>query len=122
MNMSRGKMSRRSFLTLPALFPVTAFSSAFHSVEHRFQYDFVVGTSLDLVIWTPDSKAAERAARAVLEEIDRLVLILDTRNPASEISLLGESRSRRQSQEISEVLAAYDYWERQTGGVFSIHP
>src|SRR5438093_3738833 len=117
------KMNRRSFLKLPALLPLAAFGSAFHSEEHHFQYEDVIGTSLDLAVWTPHSYMAECVCRTVLEEIDRLASILNTRDPASEISLLENSNGRRKpSCELKEVLDAYDYWERRTGGVFSIRP
>jgi thiamine biosynthesis lipoprotein ApbE len=113
-------MNRRSFLKLPALLPFTVFGSALRSEERHFQYDGVVGTSLDLVIWTPRSSVAEGAARTVLVEIDRLASILNTRDPASEISLLENSNlGRNPSYELKEVLDAYDYWERRTDGVFA---
>jgi FAD:protein FMN transferase len=116
-------MTRRSFLKLSALLPVTAFGSGFRSVEHYFQYENIVGTSLDLVIWAPHSRLAENACRTVLEEIDRLAAILNTRNPSSEISLLENSICGLSlSNELTQVFAAYDYWERQTGGVFAIRP
>src|SRR5215813_2941587 len=81
-------MDRRSFLKLPALLPLTALGAAFRSEEHYFQYECVIGTSLDLVVWAPHSGVAEYACKTVLQEIDRLALILNTRDPSSEISLL----------------------------------
>jgi FAD:protein FMN transferase len=63
------------------------------------------------------------ASWIVLQEIDRLASILNTRDPASEISLLENSNiGRKPSHELAEVFDAYDYWERRTGGIFSIHP
>ena len=116
-------IGRRSFLKLQALLPLAAFDSAFHSETHHFQYEGVLGTSLDLVVLTPHSSVSERVCQTVLEEIDRLVSILNTRDPASEISLLENSNSgRKSSRELREVLDVYDYWERRTGGIFSIRP
>ena len=116
-------MNRRSFLKLPALLPLIDVGSAFRSEPHRFQYESVIGTSLDLVVCSTSSRVAEGACQTVREEIDRLASILDTRNPASEISRLeGSSDHRRASPELRDVLAAYDDWERRTGGVFSIRP
>src|SRR5262245_28142691 len=120
MNTFARHMSRRSFLKLPALLPFTAFNSPFHSGEHYFQYDYVIGTSMDLVVWTQYSSVAEHARRVVFEEVDRLASILNTRDPASEISLLQNSDIRGHSHDLNEVLAAYDYWERRTDGLFSI--
>jgi thiamine biosynthesis lipoprotein len=128
--MSRGElmhtigpsMTRRSFLKLPALLPLSVFGSALQSREHHFKYECVIGTSMDLVVWTPHSHVAERACRIVVQEIDRLACILNTRDPASEIRLLEDSNSgRKPSHELAEVFDAYDYWERRTNGVFSIH-
>jgi len=122
MNTFARNMSRRSFLKLPALLPLTAFNSPFHSGEHHFQFEYVIGTSMDLVVWTRYSGVAELARRVVFEEVDRLASILDTRDPASEINLLQNSNGHPPSRDLKEVLAAYDYWERRTDGVFSIRP
>jgi thiamine biosynthesis lipoprotein len=116
-------MDRRSFLKLPALLPLIDFGPAFRSESHHFEYESVLGTSMDLMVCSPSSRIAEAACQTVLEEIDRLRSILDTRDPASEISRLERSNAGRGvSRELAEVLTAYEYWERRTGGVFSIHP
>jgi thiamine biosynthesis lipoprotein len=114
-------MNRRSFLKLPTLLPLIDFGSAFHSEPHHFQYESVIGTSMDLVVCSPSSRVAEGACQTVREEIDRLASILDTRDPTSEISRLEHSHDHRTaSWELSEVLTAYDHWQGRTGGVFSI--
>src|SRR6185503_15755333 len=111
-------LSRRSFLKLPALLPLARFDSAFGPEEHHFQYEGILGTSLDLVVWTSDVPVAERTCQTTLEEIDRLAAILNTRDPNSEISRLENSNAGlRPSRELQEVLDAYSYWERRTGGV-----
>jgi thiamine biosynthesis lipoprotein ApbE len=115
-------MNRRSFLKLPALFPFTGLDFTLSSREHHFQYERIVGTSLDLTVWTPDSDVAECVCTSVLREINRLTSILDTRDAASEITLFGHSNGRQPSRELKEVFDAYDYWERLTGGIFSIRP
>ena len=81
-------MNRRSFLKLPTLLPLIDFGSAFRSEPHHFQYESVIGTSMDLVVWSPSSRVAEGACQTVRDEIDRLASILDTRDPTSEISRL----------------------------------
>src|SRR6516162_5799574 len=116
-------MNRRSFLKLPALVPFAALDSALHSEEHHFQYEGVLGTSMDLVVWTARPHEADGVCRTILEEIHRLDSILNTRIAHSEISLLENSGgSRTSSRELQEVFDAYDYWERRTGGVLSIRP
>ena len=121
--MSSQGMNRRSFLKLPALLPLAAYGRELGNEEYRFQYEGVLGTSLDLAVCAPDSGTAERVCGTILEEIDRLASVLDTRDPQSEIMRLEKSDgSQKPSFELAEVLAAYNYWERRTGGVFSIHP
>ncbi len=116
-------MKRRSFLKLPALLPLIDVGSMFHTDAHHFQYESVIGTSLDLVVCSPYSRVAEGACRTVREEIDRLARILDTRDRASEISLLeGSDGNRETSPELADVLNAYEFWERRSGGVLSIRP
>jgi thiamine biosynthesis lipoprotein len=117
------KMDRRAFLKVPALLPLTTLRSAFRTEEHHFQYEGVIGTSMDLVVSTPSFYLADCVCQTILEEIDRLASILNTRDPASEISMFQTTgNSRRPSRELKEVLDAYAYWERRTDGVFSIRP
>lgn len=116
-------MNRRSFLKLPALLPLMKVGMPSGSVEHHFQYESVVGTSMDLVVRTPTRRVAEGACQSVRDEIERLASILDSRDPASEISLLEHSNlASAVSQDLAEVLAAYQHWERRSGGVLSIRP
>src|SRR5262245_29933344 len=116
-------MKRRSFLTLPALLPLINFRSTARPLEHRFQFEDVIGTSMDLVVCTVSSIVADVVCREVRGEIERLAAILSTRDPASEISRL-ERESRRQdlSLELTDVLGAYEYWEWQTAGLLSVRP
>src|SRR5215472_9549314 len=116
-------MDRRSFLKLPTLLPLIDFGAARRSESHHFGYESVLGTSMDLLIASPSLRVAEAACRTVLEEIDRLRSILDTRDPGSEVSRLERLDARCEvSRDLTEVLNAYEYWERRTGGVFSIRP
>ena len=116
-------MDRRSFLKLPTLLPLINFGSAGPAEPHHFGYESVIGTSMDLVVCSSSSSLAEGACRTVLDEIDRLRAILDARDPDSEVSRLGSSHSFLElSGDLAEVLRAYEYWERRTGGVFSIYP
>src|SRR5262245_3812624 len=114
-------MNRRSFLKLPALLPFVDLTSARRFEDHHFGYESVIGTSLDLIVRSPSSSVAEGVCQTIRDEIDRLARILDTRDPASEISRLeGCDRVDGASRELTDVLAAYDHWERRTDGVLSI--
>jgi thiamine biosynthesis lipoprotein ApbE len=114
-------ISRRLFLSLPAMLPLAAAGSS-PSGEHQFSYEHVIGTSMDLVVWASNSEAAQRAETAVLEEIQRLVAILNTRDPDSEISRLGDASGAVRSRELAQVLSAYDDWAERTCGVISVRP
>lgn len=125
MSDSPRKISRRSFLALPALAsiaPIASLGSTSKLGEHRFQYDHVIGTSLDLAVWTPDGVIAQRADEAVREEVRRLSSILNTRDPESEIRRLDESRNPARGSDLERVFSAYAHWERQTAGRLSIRP
>src|SRR4030095_11949608 len=101
-------MNRRAFLKLPVLLPLTASGSALDAAEHRFQYECVIGTSMDVSVWTTQPGLAEHGCRTILEEIDRLALILNTRDSASEVSLWENYKGRRKlSRELAEVLDTY---------------
>jgi len=78
---------------------------------------------MDLLVGAADSRVAEDACQIVLEEVERLRLVLDTRDPTSEVGRLERSNTWHDaSGELLEVLNAYEYWERRTAGVFSSHP
>jgi thiamine biosynthesis lipoprotein ApbE len=116
-------MDRRSFLQLPTLLPLINLGPACRTEPYHFEFESVIGTSLDLLVCSRSSSVAEGACRTVLGEIDRLRSILDTRDPASEVSRLERSNAGREaSRDLREVLGAYEYWERRTGGAFSLRP
>src|SRR5215475_11875433 len=103
--MSNQGMNRRSFLKLPAILPLAAYGRRLRNEEYHFQYEGVLGTSLDLVVCTPDSRTAQRVCGTILKEIDRLASVLDTRDPQSEIIRLENAdASHTLSFELSEVL------------------
>lgn len=122
MNPFSRKLSRRSFLALPALAPIASLDSGWKLGEHHFQYEYVLGTSLDLAVWTPDAVLAQRADQAVREEIRRLSSILNTRDPGSEIQRLGELHCPPRESDLGRVFAAYAVWESRTRGLLSIRP
>ncbi len=116
-----GKLSRRQFGALGLV--LTLGSRAYSedgTRQHRFAYDHVLGTSLDLVVAVAERDRAEACETAVLEEVERLRRILSTYDPASEISRLNESLDAvRVSPELLEVLALYEDWRVRTGGAFN---
>jgi FAD:protein FMN transferase len=117
-------LTRRSFLLLPAIVPAASLGRAWgpNSGVHHFSFEHVLGTSLDLELWTDSAPAAQAAAEAVLDEVDRLAGVLSTRDPGSEIRRLAAFPSLSPSVDLDAVLAAYDDWTARTGGVLSITP
>jgi len=92
------------------------------SREFHFHYDHILGTSLDLAVWSPDSVDPQIVLEAALTEIDRLSAILNTRLADSEIRRYERGEITKPSRELREVFELYRNWERRTGGVLSIRP
>lgn len=123
------KMTRRSFLSVAALAPIGAMGARSVSASttdshhsHYAHYDHVIGTSMDLIVWSRDTGAAQRAESAIIAEIQRLTAVLNTRDAASEISRLDTSSPLMCSRDLNQVFAEYDRWEKHTNGVLSIRP
>jgi thiamine biosynthesis lipoprotein ApbE len=119
------RLTRRSFLSLPAIIPLAGFGYNWRrgtAAVHHFTFDHVVGTSLDIDLWSDSPAAAEHAVSAVLDEIERLTAVLSTRDHESEISRMAAVPGARPSPDLASVLAAYDAWAARTGGVLSITP
>jgi len=115
-------MTRRALLKLPAIIPLSIWARQTRSGEYHFHYDHVIGTSLDMVVWTQNPTLAEEAHQTVLREIQRLARILNTRDPDSEISRLESDPGGQRSSEMQKVLSAYAAWEQRTQGILSIRP
>ena len=115
-------ISRRSFLSLPVFLPVVLHGYSASVGEHVFQYDHVLGTSLDLAVWTSDARSAARVDAAVIQEVDRLTSILNTRDIHSEISRLDDANAPPPSQDLLNVLQAYEFWAVRTTNILSLRP
>ncbi|HLY73281.1 MAG TPA: DUF2271 domain-containing protein [Planctomycetota bacterium] len=121
MNSADGRLTRRQFGALGLVLTLGSRASSEDGTElHRFAYDHVLGTSLDLLVAVPGRDRAEACESAVLDEVERLRRILSTYDPTSEISRLNECREAvRVSAELLEVLALYEVWRIRTGGAFN---
>lgn len=92
------------------------------AAEFSFHHEDVLGTSLQLIVCAPDAAAAERTERAVLAEVERLRRILSTHDTASEISRLNATAGPVGcSDELREVLAAYERWNARSAGAYNGH-
>jgi thiamine biosynthesis lipoprotein len=113
-------LSRRAFFGLPLAVAAPAFGESIS--EYRFHHERVLGTSLELIAYAPSEAEANAAETLVLDEIGRLCKILSTYDPSSEISRLNASGGASpRSPELTELLAAYQYWSRRTSGAISAH-
>ena len=92
------------------------------TVEFSFHHEDVLGTSLQLIVCTPETAGAERTERIVLAEIERLRRILSTHDASSEISRLNAATGPVFcSAELCEVLAAYEQWNARSSSAYNGH-
>lgn len=85
---------------------------------YRYNYENVLGTSLELTFRAPSETQAQRAETAALGEIDREAKILSSWDDNSEFSRWARTRNEpvHVSPELFEVLALYDRWRTRTHG------
>ena len=85
---------------------------------YRFNYENVLGTSLELTFSATSETQAQRAETAALGEIDRESKILSSWDNDSEFSRWARTRGEpvHVSPELFEVLGLYDQWRTRTGG------
>ena len=102
-------------LSIVPVIPVLVVSAA-TTTEFHFHEDYVLGTSMDLVVGARNQRIAAKFYDAVTAEVTRLAAILNTHNPESEISRLQGMEKAQCSPELTQLLALYDYWEAQTLG------
>jgi FAD:protein FMN transferase len=79
-------------------------------------YEAVLGTSMELTVWSRHAGAPADAAAAALCEIGRLDALLSTYRPDSEITRFGRTLRSAGSVERSSLLDLYDDWRGWTGG------
>uniref|UniRef100_Q01UT1 FAD:protein FMN transferase n=1 Tax=Solibacter usitatus (strain Ellin6076) TaxID=234267 RepID=Q01UT1_SOLUE len=83
-----------------------------------YNYENVLGTSLELKVLAGSEAVADKAEAAALAEIDREAKILSAWDSASEFSRWshGVGRPERLSPELLEVLGLFDQWRERSGG------
>jgi thiamine biosynthesis lipoprotein ApbE len=83
-----------------------------------FQYDNVLGTSLEIKVKASSAAQSEKAENAALAEIDRESHLLSSWDPESEFSQWFRTRNEavHVSPELFEVLSLFDKWRGLTGG------
>jgi len=83
-----------------------------------FNYDNVLGTSLQLKIFSPSAAQSDRSAAAALMEIDRENKILSSWDPTSEFSRWFRTMNQpvTVSPELFEVFGLFDRWRERTNG------
>jgi FAD:protein FMN transferase len=111
----------RSFHRIAAIFAITAAAHCLHAQTtsiHVFQYENVLGTSLEMKLRTRDDAVAKLAKAAALAEVDRENAILSTWQDTSEFSRWTRTHGTAEhvSPELIEVLGLFDAWREQTDG------
>lgn len=88
--------------------------------RYRFDYDHILGTSLELQVVATSRSAAVRAESAVLAEVDRLESILSGWSGTSELArwLATHDVDVAISAELAEVLDAGAVWRERTARAF----
>lgn len=80
----------------------------------------VLGTSLDVTVYSDNEVKAQQAIEAMLKHINTLEQILSTWQKDSEISLLNDTKaSEKLSLHLREVLSACQQWQQRSTGHFS---
>lgn len=85
---------------------------------HRFHRDYVLGTSLDVVVTGVSKQEAKLALDAIQTEIARMDQKLSTWRADSEITALNKNKAGAVSPELFEVIAACEAWRDKTCGAF----
>ena len=86
-----------------------------------FHAENVLGTSLDMAVTAPSHAAARSAEKAARAEFARQSLILSAWDTNSEFSRWQRTRGKavHVSPELMDVLARFDAWHGETGGVLN---
>lgn len=111
-----------TFLLFGTLLLITTSGGPVEAV-HVFVYDYenVLGTSLQLKIAAVSENSADRSEEVALKEIDRLAKILSTYDPQSEVSQWLRTRNEqiRLSSELFEVLRLFEEWSQKSSGALN---
>lgn len=115
-------LSRRDLLKLGAatglsmtLNPMAEASTGLTS--YSFHYDHILGTSLDVWLYSTDRSSGEQAEIISLDEIERLRKIFSLYDSGSELSLLNQSSAwHNVSNDLKAVLDLYDRWMNLSHG------
>ena len=114
-----------SLAILPAFAAAHPSASLPQAVESNGTWSFhaenVLGTSLDMAIAAPSRTAARDAEKAARAEFDRQSRILSAWDAHSEFSRWQRTRGKAMhvSPELMDVLARFDAWHGETGGVLN---
>ncbi|MEQ1623754.1 MAG: FAD:protein FMN transferase, partial [Sediminibacterium sp.] len=84
-------------------------------------YENVLGTSMELKVFTSSEQKAAIAEAAALAEITRLSKILSGYDPSSEFSkwIQTNKQAIAVSKDLFQVLSLYDQWRNQTSGALN---
>jgi len=84
----------------------------------QFHDEYVLGTSLDVVVNAPSAVIAATAADTIAKEIERLNNVFNHRDSGSELSVLNRTRKARVSPAMFAVVHASEQWRKISRGAF----
>ena len=101
--------------------PLLPPASDWHAGTWNFHAECVLGTSLDMAVAAPSHGTARKAELAARAEFDRQSRILSAWNKDSEFSRWQRTHDRavHVSPELMDVLARFDAWHGESGGVLN---
>jgi len=113
--------SLRLLSPIVLVFVSSAFDAPAPASLYQFDYENVLGTSLQLKVSASSEATADMAEQLALDEIDRLSGILSTYDPSSEVSVWNNTVNQEVevSAELWEVLSLFDQWNKRTSGALS---
>ncbi|MDR0781156.1 MAG: DUF2271 domain-containing protein [Pseudomonadales bacterium] len=113
-------MPRFFFALLYLFWLVPSVSQAQETQRFEQHYEGVLGTTLDLTFYGPDSSEMEAAANAALVEITRLDAIFSSKRSDSEVNRLNRERViNGASTELLDIIELCARWENLAQGRFS---
>jgi len=88
--------------------------------DYHFHHEHVLGTSLHLAVSCDDKATASAIEQSVLQEIDRLNMVLSRWDDRSEFSAWQAGDVRTISDDLARVLRHADHWRNATSHAFDV--
>lgn len=117
----QGPLSGLLLRTSVALVFAVGIASVHAADRFAFHHENVLGTSLEIQVFTAELHTAQQAETRILQEIERLAEIFSTYDSASEFSRWQQTRNQAMSlsPELFHVLSACEHYQTLSHGTFN---